>query len=190
MQPMQEMAPGLAMATALKLPSLDHEAPALEAQAQVAPMPTKRYIFGRPHGHHTTDIFVNSGRFQAVKTARSQGEVYIHEHDHGSMTSSQASLWQFDASLQPSPRDLRVLRKLQQGEVKARMQAARRIAEYRSTHAFPVRKSHPESEPALPLWKLSDDFRKSSPRRQRFSPGSRPLVLESLGGATTSKARL
>jgi hypothetical protein len=182
---LQETAPGLAMATALKLPEIERTRS--DHEERTIPMPSARYIFGMPHGHQTTDIFVNSGRFQAVKTARSQGEVYIHEHDHGSVTSSRASL--FDASPRPSLRERKATHRMQQGEVRARMQAARRIAEYRATHAFPVRNPYPESEPALPLWKLSDEFRKSSPRRQRFSPGSRPLMFGTLGG-TASMTRL
>ena len=174
---MQEASPGLAMATALKLPRIDYSPRNMEQEERMPSMhgvPHAQHIFGRPHGKRTTDVFVNPGRFQAVKTARSQGEVYIHEHDHGSST---ASLLSLSTATLHSPRERRALR----GEVRGRADAAKRIAQYRSKHAFPVREPYPERVPALPLWKLSDEFRKQSPRRQRFSPGSRPIVLEALG---------
>ena len=103
--------------------------------------------------------------------------MYIHEHDHGSVvglsqTSSLRSFWATPPRSPPkSPRELRAL----QGEVLGRTDASKRIAEYRSKHPFPVREPYPERTPALELFRLSSEFLKKSPRRQRFSPGSRPL---------------
>ena len=101
--------------------------------------------------------------------------MYIHEHDHGSVVglSQASSLRSFFGATPPrSPREQRAL----QGEVLGRTNAAKRITEYRSKHAFPVREPYPERNPALELFRLSSEFLKKSPRRQRYSPGSRPLA--------------
>jgi len=62
---------------------------------------------------------------------------------------------------------------VKRGEVAPRAAAARRIAEYRKTHLFPVREPVNERDPAVPLYFLSEEFRTKSPRRKRISPGTR-----------------
>lgn len=157
----------LAMATALKLPPLSPRAD-VSPSAHDEELPTLRTEWG----HRGTDVFLNSGRFQSVRTARAQGEVYIHEHDHGAVPRSDEHRF--------SPRELR-------GEVKGRSDAARRITEYRSRHAHPVREPQAEREPAVRLWMLSDEFRKQSPRRKRISPGTRAPFI---GPLITSTAQV
>ena len=65
--------------------------------------------------------------------------------------------------------------------------AAKRIAHYRKEHLFPVREPYAERAPALPLWHLSDDFRKQSPRRKHLSPGTRAPFI---GPLITSTAQV
>ena len=156
------------MASALKLPPLTPRSQ-IAASVGHAELPTTRSNFG----HRATSATANGGRFQSVRTARAQGEVYIHEHDHGML------------SPHPSTSTLTTPRALQRGEVGGRRNAALRVAEYRAKHPFAVREPQPERVPAVRLWMLSDDFRKQSPRRKRISPGSRAPFIGPLLTSTS-----
>ena len=167
----------LGTAAALKLPSIT--SPRVKAGLAWAdsPSPPLANRFGHAHvggptgpwGHRKTDVFCNSGRFQTVSAARSQGEVYIHESDHGHVDNQSPRLMGAWGESPASAAEARAMR----GSVSGRTNAARRISEYRATHAHPVREPFPERVPAVPLWTLSEDYRKLSRLSRRISPGSR-----------------
>ena len=179
------------MASALKFPRLS--TPLSKLSGTSAPMTSPRNPWGHahiggptgPYLHKTSDVFCNPGRFQNVPTARSQGEVYIHEHDHGFVDSQSPRLCSFGDSVS-SQRSLGTVRS-QRGEVSGRANAARRISEYRATHLHPVRESYPERVPAVQLYQLSEEFRKQSRLSRRISPGTRAPFT---GPLLTSTAQL
>ena len=122
--------PDLAMASALRLPQL--ATPLSKMGRASTPMLSPRNPWGHahiggptgPYLHKTSDVFCNPGRFQNVPTARSQGEVYIHEHDHGFVESQSPRLCSYGDSVS-SQRSLATVRS-QRGEVSGRANAARR----------------------------------------------------------------
>ena len=137
-----------------------------------------------------SDITPLSGRFASVKAGRAQGEVYIHESSpyasHTSLHSSRTLLPDMDpAGSLASPRSITDFapggssyKQLPfmpvRGDSNARSKAAHRVQSYRSLHGpHSVRQPFKEREPALPLYTLSDKFKKESPRQKKISHGTR-----------------